>query len=132
MILVDTSVWIDLLRNVPSAEAITLARLIEDREDVAICGVIRQEVLQGIKDDVMSERIRRLLGEAHYFSLTEPKSFDDAATIYRRLKRNGFTIRSPIDCLIAAIAIENKTPLFHKDRDFAAIARHTHLTLYRI
>jgi len=50
-----------------------------------------------------------------------------AADIYRQGRRKGFTIRSSTDCLIAAIAIENRVPLWHRDRDFAAIAKYTGL-----
>ena len=42
-------------------------------------------------------------------------------------RRKGYTIRSPIDCLIAAIAIDNQVAVWHKDRDFDVIAQYTAL-----
>jgi predicted nucleic acid-binding protein len=40
------------------------------------------------------------------------------------------TIRSSTDCLIAAIAIQNDVPVWHKDRDFTVIAKFTRLRVY--
>jgi predicted nucleic acid-binding protein len=59
------------------------------------------------------------------------KVFLDAAEIYRRGRQKGSTIRSSTDCLIAAIAIENRTPIWHRDRDFSLIASYTSLELVR-
>jgi hypothetical protein len=53
--------------------------------------------------------------------------FLSAADIYRLGRSRGVTIRSSVDCLIAAIAIHNKVPVWHRDRDFTAIARYTSL-----
>ena len=56
--------------------------------------------------------------------------YDDAAALYRRCRRQGATIRSLLDCLIAAVAIRTGVPLLHIDRDFDALARHTELEVY--
>ena len=47
----------------------------------------------------------------------------EAANIYRSLRKRGLTIRSPVDCLIAALAIKHKVSLLHKDSDFALISQ---------
>jgi hypothetical protein len=54
-------------------------------------------------------------------------TFLEASEIYRHGRRNGYTIRSSADCLIAAIAIENSVPVWHRDRDFRLIAKYTRL-----
>ena len=56
--------------------------------------------------------------------------FLEAAEIYRQGRRKGYTIRSSVDCLIAAIAIDNRIPVWHKDRDFDLIARYTSLETF--
>jgi predicted nucleic acid-binding protein len=64
--------------------------------------------------------------------LSDPISialYISAADIFRLGRRREITVRSPIDCLIAAIAIENAGPVLHQDRDFDAIARYTSLEL---
>ena len=121
MVLVDTSVWIELLAG----------RLTVKREDVPllrVCGPIVQEVLQGLKPGVASESFREVFSAIPV--LNDPISADRfvaAAEIYRQGRRRGMTIRSSIDCLIAAIAIANSVPVWHRDRDFSAIASFTPL-----
>jgi predicted nucleic acid-binding protein len=46
---------------------------------------------------------------------------------FRLGRRKGCSIRSSTDCLIAAIAIDNQLPVWHRDRDFSAIAAFTSL-----
>jgi len=55
------------------------------------------------------------------------RTFLHGAEIYQLGGAKGFAIRSSADCLIAAIAIENRIPVWHKDRDFSTIARFTSL-----
>lgn len=56
--------------------------------------------------------------------------FLQAADIYYLGRRKGHTIRSSIDCLIAAIAVANRVPVWHRNRDFAVIARYTGLEAF--
>ena len=47
-----------------------------------------------------------------------------SAEIYRSLRKKGITIRKPIDCMIASVAIAHKVPLLHNDKDFTPIEKH--------
>jgi len=47
---------------------------------------------------------------------------DEAVDLYRRARRGGLTVRSSMDCLIAACAIRHHLTVVHCDRDFAAVA----------
>jgi hypothetical protein len=121
MVLVDTSVWIELL-----AGRLSVRR--EDLPRLAVCGPIVQEVLQGLKPGLASESFREAFSAIPV--LNDPISlnlFVAAADIYRQGRRRGMTIRSSTDCLIAAIAIANSVPVWHRDRDFGAIATFTAL-----
>lgn len=129
MVLVDSSVWIDFLKKGASLESALLSSLLEQAQDVATCGLIRQEVLQGIRNDLVVRKVGHLLAQAYYLFLDEPSDFDRAAEIYRNLRARGTTIRSPADCLIAAIAIRSDIPLLQRDRDFLTIARFCDLKL---
>jgi predicted nucleic acid-binding protein len=73
--------------------------------------------------------MRVKLLNCHILSEPLPLShFEYAAEIYRMMARvNGFTPRSAVDCLIAAIAILNHVPLLHADRDFDFIAKIANL-----
>lgn len=132
MVLVDTSVWIDFLRGTLSQEARVLTERIESSRDIGICGIIRQEILQGVRNDFMVRRVLGFLDQAHYFRMEEPSSFDQAAEVYRGLKKRGITIRSAIDCLIAAVAMSYDIPILHRDKDYDRIARYTKLAVYRL
>lgn len=123
MILVDTSVWIELLNG-------RLGSKISERELVnfATCGPIVQEVLQGLRSTPASDAFRDAFLALPVLSDPLPaSSFLSASEIYRLGRAKGYTIRSSADCLIAAIAIENEATVWHKDRDYEVIARYTSL-----
>ena len=127
MILVDTSVWMDLLAEKPRRPIREEALL-----GFVTCGPIVQEVFQGLKPGLQSDAFRRAFLAIPALSDPIPLAvFLSAAEIYRQGRRRGLTIRSSVDCLIAAIAIENKVPVWHRDRDFDAIARYTALDVTR-
>lgn len=52
-----------------------------------------------------------------------PLDFRQAAAIYLAVRRQGKTVRSLVNCLIAAIALRSDVLILHKDADYAAIAR---------
>ncbi len=126
MILVDTSVWIDFFKGTDTPQQRILHRLIEDDEDICLTGIVLTEILQGIKTDTDFERIKELLIG---FPLYEPAldAYLDSAGIYRTCRKAGRTIRSTIDCLIAAICIRNSLSILHRDRDYGSISRVTSL-----
>lgn len=124
MILVDTSVWIDIARGRP-AKPLPPA----DFLNLATCGPIVQELLQGLSvAHPFAARFLALPVLSHPLPL---RLFHAAAGLYRDGRARGFTIRSATDCLIAAIAIENRVPVWHRDRDFDQLARFTALRLFR-
>ena len=127
MILVDTSIWIDLLGAKPWRPPKR-----EDLSKFVTCGPIVQEVLQGLRPGPQSDAFRRALKAMPV--LSDPISLDlfvSAADIYAQGRRRGVTIRSSVDCLIAAIAIEYRVPVWHRDRDFDVIAKFTTLEALR-
>lgn len=128
MILVDTSVWIELLTR-RQGHKVSEQELL----NFATCGPIAQEVLQGLRSDPASDRFRDVFLTLPMLSDPLPRSFFvSAAEIYRFGRAKGYTIRSSTDCLIAAIAIENRTPVAHRDRDYDAIAQYTGLRVTRL
>ena len=126
MILIDTSAWIEFLRDTGSVTCHRVDELLEG--EVAICDAIRMEVLAGARDERHLHALRRLLALATVFP-TEPAHYDDASALYRACRRNGETVRKLMDCLIAAVALRAGTPVLHKDVDFDVLARHTELRI---
>jgi predicted nucleic acid-binding protein len=123
MILIDTSVWIELLSHKPRT-----AIREQDLFQFATCGPVVQEVLQGLRPGAQSDAFREAFLAVPVLGDPTPlRLFLAAADIYRQGRRRGITIRSSVDCLIAAIAIENNVPVWHRDRDFSAIAQYTDL-----
>jgi predicted nucleic acid-binding protein len=123
MTVVDTSVWIDLFAERDSPQVKVLESIIERREDICICGVIITEVLQGIRDEKEYVDTESVLSNLIFLPMTR-ETFLLAASIYRDLRARGITIRNSVDCMIAAVCIENDVRLLHNDRDFDLIAAH--------
>ena len=123
MILVDTSVWISFFRADDLPHVQRLETLIEQGENISLCGVILTEILQGIRDDCAFHRTRAYLDFLQLLPMTQ-EIFIEAAQIYRTLRTQGITVRKPVDCMIAATALAYNAQLLHNDRDFTAIAQH--------
>jgi predicted nucleic acid-binding protein len=121
MILTDTSIWIDfIVAGLPIEE--------KKFRDLVVCGPIVEEVLQGMRPGALIEDFRNRFLALPVVSDPVPMDlFLSAAEIYRQGRRRGLTIHSSMDCLIAAIAIENSIPVWHRDRDFNTIAKYTPL-----
>ena len=126
MILIDTSAWVEFLRDTGSPACNRVDELLGGES--AICDAVRMEVLAGARDERHARSLRRLLARATLLS-TEPAHYDDAATLFRTCRRNGETVRKLIDCLIGAIAIDAGLPVLHQDSDFDVLARHTELLI---
>ena len=130
MIVVDTSVWIDVLNDNETEQARSCIELIEGGEPVALTDVVFTEVLQGLR----SEREARLV-EQHLraFPILRLEELDDhvlAAALYRRARSEGITIRKTLDCLIAAPCVRTGAPLLHADADFDRLASCTDLRIW--
>ncbi len=119
MTLVDSSVWIEVFRR---RAPLALTTLVEF-DDVVTCLPVVQEVLQGFGD----ERAFRLAREA-MLSMPMVESplgeglFLEATSLYRAARKLGRTVRSSVDCLIAACALRHDLEVLHRDRDFGSLA----------
>lgn len=124
MIVVDTSAWIEFLRDTGSSVCSAVDSLLD--ADIAICDAISMEVLAGARDEHHLSQLRGLLGRATMLPTT-PADYDHAASLYRLCRRQGETVRKLVDCLIAAVAIRADAELLHADSDCAVLTRHTAL-----
>ena len=126
MILIDTSAWIEFLRDTGSPVCNRVDALLA--EDVATCDAVRMEVLAGARDERHLHQLRRLLARATVLP-TGPVDYDRAAALYRQCRREGETVRKLMDCLISAVAIGAEAAILHRDTDFDVLARHTELRI---
>lgn len=120
MILVDSSAWIEFLRDTDSPSCRKVDSLLGG--DIAICDPIRMEVLAGARSEAHLADLRALLARASTLP-TQPRHYEMAAVLYRNARSSGITVRRIIDCLIAAVAIDHDAVLLHADRDFDGLAR---------
>ena len=127
MILVDTSAWIEFLRDTGSEVCVAVDRLLDS--DLAICDAVSMEVLAGARSERHLNQLRGLLARTTVLPTT-PADYDAAASMYRSCRARGETVRKLIDCLIGAVAIRTGVEVLHADVDFSALARHTELQLH--
>ena len=120
-ILVDTSVWVDFLNDHPSPEANALAALIANRADLATCGVIVAEVLQGLRRESERRAVEARFRDLVFLEATGFDLYQRAAELFRALRARGKTIRSTIDCVIAVVASEHQCYVLAKDRDMTTL-----------
>jgi predicted nucleic acid-binding protein len=119
VILVDTSIWIELFR---ARRPLDLEALV-DFDEVVTCLPVIQEILQGFRAEGAYRRAREAM-----LSLPIVESplgldvFSEAVDLHRAARRAGLTVRSSVDCLIAACAIRHDLEVLHRNRDYAALA----------
>lgn len=126
MVLVDTTVWIDFFAGQTLTHIETFESLLEQEEDICICGIILTEVLQGIRKETEFKKTKNLFNSLIFLPMSY-STFLQSAEIYRKLRQRGITIRKSIDCMIASVALENNIPLLHNDKDFLPIERYCKL-----
>lgn len=129
MTLIDTSAWVEYLRSGNDAVADAVERLLES-DQAEITEPVVMEVLQGGRSEPHVGQLKGLLSRAKLVAV-DGADYGEAAFLYRLCRANGETVRSPIDCLIATVAVRAHLPVLHHDKDFDVLARHTPLVAYR-
>ncbi|MCH6234593.1 PIN domain-containing protein [Cognataquiflexum rubidum] len=128
-ILVDTSKWISFLNNPDDKDSeLFQSQLVEDK--ICICPPIFQELLQGCRNkkefDLLEDKLSGLLQ-----LVSDPYlAAVGAGKLYLEMRQKGATIRKSNDCLIAWFAIEYNLPVWHLDRDFDTISKHSNLKIF--
>ena len=97
--------------------------------EISITEPVLMELLAGAPTESAAARLHEDLVRVGSLRV-EPMDYEAAAGIYRAVRRAGHTMRSELDCLIAAVAIRNRVPVLHNDADFGFIAEHTALRIY--
>lgn len=123
MVLIDTSVIINYLKNVDDQYTNTLTFLIDNKYPIGINNFIYQEILQGAKSEKEYEILKQYLNQFHFYQLSGKSSYEAAAMMNVQCRNSGITIRSTIDLLIAQTAIENDILLLTYDSDFYNMAK---------
>lgn len=128
MVIVDTSVWIDFFQHPEPGYQEKLVGLIKENNRAVICGIILQEILQGIKDNKSYEATKQRLSRLPFID-TNKETYVRASQLYRTLRHKGITI-PPVEVTIAALSIQNAIPLYTNDNHFEVIRKSSDLKLY--
>ena len=133
-VLVDTPIWSLALRHRRdklSAKERRLAQelfeLVEEGR-VAMLGVIRQELLSGIRDEKTFDRVRQRL-RPFKDEILEAGDYEEAARCHNTCRAKGVS-GSAIDFLLCAAALRRDLSIFTTDRDFKRYARQLPLQLH--
>jgi len=94
---------------------------------VQLLGVVRQELLSGIREEAHYERLRRSLRAFRDVELAV-EDYEEAAHV-SNLCRSAGIAGNPIDFLICAVAIRRGWLVFTADHDFTLYSRHLPLSL---
>ena len=128
MIVVDTSAWIEYLRRTGSEENRVLRAAVEGQRQLGLPDVARMELLAGVRDTGVDDLIAFLARFAPV-PTHSPGDHDIAASLYRRARASGTTVRSLVNCLVASAALRLDAPVLARDRDFEILASVSDLRL---
>jgi predicted nucleic acid-binding protein len=129
VVLVDTSIWVDVFRKPPRVDLEAEV----DFDDIVTCLPVVQEVLQGFREETAFLRAREaMLALPTVANPLGTEVFMQAVELYRSARRAGLTVRSGVDCLIAACALRHGLEMLHHDRDYDALARVSPLRVRRL
>ena len=129
---VDTSIWsLALRRDSPDAspEVSALARALEAGEPVFTTGLVLQELLQGFRGPRARDRIIERFA-ALPFLMPDRDDHVAAAALRNACRRRGVQVGT-IDALLAQLCIRHDLTMLTRDRDFARLAQHEPLDLWR-
>jgi predicted nucleic acid-binding protein len=122
MIVVDSSVWIELLRGNRTPEVEKL--LSRGHAEIVVGDMILLELLQGARGEAHANWIERRLRHFTILPMLGERLAVQAARNYRHLRQRGITLRKTMDLIIGTYCIEDRHVLLHNDRDFAPMAEH--------
>lgn len=131
MIVVDTSVWVDVLNEVDSRQARRCVELLGDGAPLALTDVIFAEILQGFGSEHDANKVEKHLRAFPVLRLESLDDYGAAMRLYRTARKEGVTIRKTLDCLIAAPCIREGAPILHRDDDFDRLASCTPLQVFK-
>jgi len=128
-VLVDTSAWIEFLRGTGGPEHRWLRAALSDDRPLAWTEPVLLELASGVSTPRRAAELRALLQRGPLLRVEGLGDWEAAAGLRRAARARGLAVRSPVDCLVAAVAVREEVPVLARDRDFAAIAAVSGLEL---
>lgn len=133
-VLVDTSVWSLALRRKHETlggnerlHVMELSELIREGR-AKVIGLVRQELLSGIKSNEQYEKLRLYL-RAFPDELIDTSDYEEAAKAGNRCRAKGIVV-SIVDVLLCAVTVRRDWSIFTIDPDFSHYARVLPLSIH--
>jgi hypothetical protein len=124
MVLVDTSVLIDVLKDNDNSATEKFNTLEENKIPFGITSLIYQEVLQGASSEIAFNSLKEYLSSQTFYDPIDLNlEAELAAKIYFKCRKSGITVRSTIDCSIVQTCLTHNLYLLHNDSDFTNIKK---------
>lgn len=120
MILVDSSVWIAFLKNSPIPQVEKLNHALQN-DFVLMCEVVSMEVLRGISNDQQFKKIKNLFLTLEQVEVSHHDAWMESVDWFRTIRKEGYTVRSQMDILLALFCHKSGVALLHNDHDFDLI-----------
>lgn len=98
------------------------------KAETALIGILRQEVLSGVRDQVQFERLKEALDTFPHLT-TSIADHDRAAECFNLCRSAGLT-GDPVDMLVCACAIRHDVAIFSVDPDYARYSKHLPIRLH--
>ena len=128
-VLVDTSAWVEYLRGTGSLHNLWLRDAIRAETPLGWTDPVLYELTAGAGSAQRAEELRALLLRGPMLAVAGLRDWENAAELYRSARSRGLTVRSSIDCLIAAVALRTDSSILALDRDFTALTNVSDLVL---
>lgn len=122
-VVVDTSVWIDWLRDLRTEETGRLSDIV-DKDELLLGDLVLLEILQGARDDAHAAKLERLLRRFTVVNMLNVDIAVAAAAHFRFLRSRGVTVRKTPDLIIGAYCLDQQCALLHSDRDYLPMVEH--------
>lgn len=122
-VLVDTSAWIEFLRGTGSPQHHFVRTALQDERPLAWTEPVLLELTVGAGSQHRAEELRAMLAGGELLAVQGLADWAAASALWRAARARGLTVRSTVDCLIAAVAIRTGTPVLARDRDYDVLSQ---------
>ena len=126
MVLVDSSVWINYFNGTTTWQTDILDKMLLQLP-LLTGDLILTEVLQGFKKDNDYKKAKETLSVLTCKQMGGYELAVKSADNYRKLRKNGITVRKTIDVITGTFCINENIPLLHDDKDFEPMVKHLSL-----
>jgi predicted nucleic acid-binding protein len=129
MVLVDTSAWIEYRRGTGSPHNTYVREAILTDRPLAWTEPVLYELTAGARSPRRAAELRGLLLRGPILAVEGLQDWEVVAQLHRSARSRGLTVRSSIECLIAAVALRTGSLVLARDRDFEALAQVSDLVV---